>query len=320
MFAFIDEQRAEGRAVESVCRVLREQGCQIAARTYRSWRSVRPAARTISDARVVDAVRSVAWTVDRQGRRRLAAEGLYGRRKMTALLRRTMSMDVSAGSVDRAMRLLGLSGVRRDVKIRTTVPAKDGKRAGDLLDRNFTAEAPNKVWVTDFTYCRTWAGWVYVAFIVDVFAQRIVAWHASTSKETDLVMVPLRMALWDRDREGSPVAGELICHSDAGSQYTSIRFTEHLGLEQISPSIGSVGDAYDNALMESINGLYKAECIRTTVFHDGPFKTIADVEFATAGWVDWYNNRRLHSTIGNVPPIEYEQAHYAALNREPQPA
>jgi transposase InsO family protein len=193
-------------------------------------------------------------------------------------------------------------------------------RAGDLLDRDFTAAAPNRTWVTDFTYMRTWAGFTYVAFIVDVYAQRIVAWHAATTKQTDLVMIPLRMALWQRDREGQPItAGELICHADAGSQYTSLRFTEHLALEGIRPSIGSVGDAYDNALMESINGLYKAECIRTTVFHDGPYKTIADVEYATAGWVDWYNNRRLHSTLGNVPPVEYEQSHYAALNREPHP-
>lgn len=151
MVALINEQRAQGRAVESVCRVLREQGCQIAARTYRSWRSGRPAARTIADAQVVDAVRSAAWTADRHGRRRLAPEGLYGRHKMTALLRRTTTMNVSADSVDRATRLLGLSGVRRDVKIRTTIPAKDGKRAGDLLDRDFTALAPNRVWVTDFT-------------------------------------------------------------------------------------------------------------------------------------------------------------------------
>jgi integrase-like protein len=130
----------------------------------------------------------------------------------------------------------------------------------------------------------------------------------------------VRMALWQRGREGHPrIAGELIHHSDAGSQYTSLRLTEHLALEEIRPSIGSVGDAYDNALMESIKGLYKAECIPTTVFHDGPYKTIADVEYATAGWVDWYNNRRLHSTLGNAPPVEYEQAHYAALNREPHP-
>jgi putative transposase len=319
---FIDTMRSQGHAVESICRVLREQGCQIAARTYRSWkRTGRPiAARTISDAYVVAAVRDIAWTTDAHGRRKLAAEGLYGRRKMTACVRRTTIPEASAGSVDRAMRALGLSGVRRDKGTRTTIAAKDGIRAGDLLDRDFTAAAPNRTWVTDFTYVRTWAGFTYVAFIVDVYAQRIVAWHAATTKQTDLVMVPLRMALWQRDRDGNPtVPGELIHHSDAGSQYTSVRLTEHLALEEIRPSIGSVGDAYDNALMETINGLYKAECIRTTVFHDGPYKTIADVEYATAGWVDWYNNRRLHSTLGNVPPAEYEQAHYAALNREPQP-
>ena len=323
MMGFIDVQRSEGHAVESVCRVLRQQGCQIAARTYRSWnRAGRPvAARTVSDALVVDAVRQVAWTLDEHGVRRLTPEGLDGRRKMTAYLRRTLVPAASAGSVDRAMRLLGLAGVRRDKGTRTTIPAKDGVRAGDLLNRDFTAPAPNRVWVTDFTYVRTWAGFTYVAFVVDVFAQKIVAWHAATSKATDLVMIPLRMALWARDREGHrPVPGQLICHSDAGSQYTSVRLTEHLALAEIRPSIGTVGDAYDNALMETINGLFKAECVRTTVFHPGPFKTIADVEYATAGWVDWYNNRRLHSTLGNVPPVEFEHAHYAALNREPQPA
>jgi len=319
---FIDTMRAEGHAVESVCAVLREQGCQIAARTYRSWkRAHRPvAARTMSDARVVDAVRDIAWRTDQHGRRKLTPEGLYGRRKMTAYLRRTAMPEASAGAVDRGMRMLGLVGVRRDKGIRTTIPAKDGIRAGDLLDRDFSAPAPNLVWVTDFTYCKTWAGFVYVAFIVDVYAQRIVAWHASASKATDLVMIPLRMALWQRDREGHPTtAGELIHHSDAGSQYTSIRLSEHLALEEIRPSIGSVGDAYDNALMETINGVYKAECIRTTAFHEGPYKTLADVEYATAGWVDWYNERRLHGTLGMVTPVEYEQSHYATLNQEPQP-
>ena len=171
------------------------------------------------------------------------------------------------------------------------------------------------------TYVRTWAGWVYVAFILDVFSQRIVAWHAQTSKHTDLVMIPLRMALWERDRQGHTVEpGQLIHHSDAGSQYTSIVLTEHLALEQIAPSIGSVGDAYDNALMETINGLYKAECIGTTIFHDGPYKTIADVEYATAGWVDWYNHRRLHGSLGMVSPDEFEATYYAAPTREPQPA
>ena len=324
---FIDTMRGQGHAVESICRVLREQGCWVAARTYRSWKQPgrRVADRTITDAQVVDVIRGIAWTsVDQDPRkltRKLTAEGLYGRRKMTALLRRTTMPEVSAGAVDRAMKTLGLNGVRRDKGTRTTIPAKDGKRAGDLLDRDFSAEAPNRVWVTDFTYVRTWAGFVYVAFILDCFAQRIVAWHASTSKATDLVMTPLRMALWQRDREGHPtIAGKLIHHSDAGSQYTSIRLAEHLELEGIRPSIGSVGDAYDNALMETINGLYKAECIRTTVFHDGPYKTIADVEYATAGWVDWYNHRRLHGTLGWLTPVEYEQDYYAALSREPQPA
>ena len=323
MMGFIDTMKAEGYAVESICRVLREQGCQIAARTYRSWKSARqPAARTITDAHLTNKIRNLAWTTDHQGRRKLTPEGLYGRRKMAALIRRQPGFgDASAGSVDRAMRTLGLSGVRRDKGVRTTIPAKDGTRAGDLLNRVFTAPAPNNVWVTDFTYVRTWAGFVYVAFVVDVFAQKIVAWHAATSMVTDLVMTPLRMALWERGREGHPtVPGQLIHHSDAGAQYCSIRYTEHLALEEIRPSIGTVGDAYDNALMECINGLYKTECIRTTVFHDGPYKSLPDVEFATAGWVDWYNNRRLHSTLGMMTPAEYEQAHYATLNREPQPA
>jgi transposase InsO family protein len=325
MMGFIDTMRSEGHAVLSICRVLREQGCQIAARTYRAWRGRHVAARTITDAHVLDAVRDTAWVdvVDATGRdrRKLTPEGLYGRRKMTALVRRTTIPSASRGAIDRAMRALGLAGVRRDKGIRTTIPAKDGIRAGDLLNRDFTAPRPDHTWVMDFAYCRSWAGWVYVAFIVDVFSQRIVGWHAQTSKHVELVMVALRMSLWGRDRQGRPIQPQqLRAHSDAGSQYVSLAYTEKLALDGIAPSIGSIGDAYDSALMETINGLYKAECIRTTVFHDGPYKTIADVEYATAGWVDWYNNRRLHSSLGYVPPVEFEQAHYATLNREPQPA
>ncbi len=319
--AFIDEMRAEGFAVESICRVLRKQGCRVAARTYRSWRqpSRQVAARTVSDALVTDMVRDIAWTLDREGRRRLTPEGLYGRRKMTALVRRRLP-EASPGSVDRAMRTLGLQGIRRSKGIRTTIPAKDGKRAGDLLDRDFTAAAPNRTWVMDFTYVRCWTGWVYVAFVVDVFAQKIVAWNAATTKDVDLVMTPIRMATWQRARDGHPVVpGQLIGHADAGSQYTAVRFTEHLDLEGIRPSIGSVGDAYDNALMECVIGLFKTECIRTTVFHDGPYRSVHDVEYATAGWVDWYNQRRLHSSLGYLTPTEFEQAHHAALNREPAP-
>ncbi len=245
--AFVDEMRDQGFAVESICRVLREQGCQVAARTYRAWRQpARPLPeRTISDALVMDTVRDLAWTIDTQGRRRLTPEGLYGRRKMTALVRRRMP-SATPGSVDRAMRALGLSGIRRSKGLRTTIPAKDGRRAGDLLDRDFTAAAPNRTWVMDFTYVRAWSGWVYVAFVVDVYAQRIMAWHAASTKDVDLVMTPIRMATWQREREGHPVVpGQLIGHADAGSQYTAVKFTEHLDLEGIRPSIGSVGDAYD---------------------------------------------------------------------------
>lgn len=171
------------------------------------------ASRTITDAQVQDAVRSAAWTVvERNGvmRRVLTPEGLYGRRKMTALIRRTRIPNASRGAVDRAMRALGLSGIRRDKSIRTTIPAKDGIRAGDLLNRDFTAPRSDHTWVMDFTYCRSWAGWVYVAFIVDVCAQRIVAWHAQTTKHVELVMIPLRMALWERGRQGHPIQPEQL--------------------------------------------------------------------------------------------------------------
>jgi transposase InsO family protein len=310
--AFIDDMRSKGHAVESTCRVLTEHGCQVAARTYRSWRQKKPpiAVRTMTDAVIIDALIAVQGT----------PEGLYGRRKMTRWLRR-QGHQVAFCTTDRLMRDLGMNGVRRGKGVRTTIPAKDGRRAGDLLDRDFTAPAPNTRWVADFTYCRTWAGFVYVAFVVDVFAQRIVGWQAASTKVTDLVLTPLRIALWDRDRQGTPVQpGQLLHHSDAGSQYTSIRFTEHLELEGIAPSIGSVGDAYDNALMESIIGLFKTEAITTTVFHDGPYKTLADVEYATAGWVDWYNHRRLHGSLDWLTPVEYEQDYYAALSRDQQPA
>lgn len=318
---FIEKMNKEGFAVESICRALRLLGIQVAARTYRWWKQAgRPVAeRTVTDAHIVDAVRDASWTTDDRGRRRMTPEGLYGRRKMLAWIRRT-TPEASFGAVDRAMKTLGLTGIRRSKAVRTTIQAKDGKRAGDLLDRDFTASRPNEKWVTDFTYCRTWAGWVYVAFITDCYADKIIAWHASTAMDTELVMVPLKIALWQRDREGhAPQPGELICHSDAGVQFTSIRFTEHLAMEGISPSIGTVADAYDNALAETINGLYKTEALRTTIFHEGPFKTIADIEYATAEWVDWYNNRRLHSRLNYQSPAECEASYYRLVNRELQP-
>ena len=316
---FIDTMRSEGHAVESTCRVLREQDVPVAARTYRSWRHAQPCSRDVADAYVINAILDACYTWENGVKQAATPVVLYGRRKMTAHMRRH-DVQVTHAQVARCLKLLGHKGVRRIKKVRTTVQSPAGVRAEDLVSRDFTAAAPDTVWVTDFTYVRTWAGFVYVAFILDVYSRRIVAWHAATSKHTDLVMTPLRMALWQRHRDGHPVeAGTLIHHSDAGSQYTSIRLTSHLELEDIAASIGSVGDALDNAMMESGNGLYKTECIRTTIFHHGPYKTLSDVEFATAAWVDWYNHDRLHSSIGLVPPVEYEQAHYAALNPEPQP-
>jgi transposase InsO family protein len=185
IMGFIDEMRSKGYAVGSVLAVLSDLGVKIAARTYRAGRhSGRPVAdRTIRDALVTDTIRDLVWKPDRHGRARMQPEGLYGRRKMLAYVRRHHLPHASWGAVDRAMRFLGLSGARRDKTTRTTIPSKDGKRAGDLLNRDFAAPCPNHTWVTDFTYVRCWAGWVYVAFIVDCFAQRILAWHASTCKD-----------------------------------------------------------------------------------------------------------------------------------------
>jgi len=245
IMGFIDEMRAEGHAVESTCRVLREQGLQVAARTYRAWRAGRGvAARTVSDAVVVDALRATRGT----------PEGLYGRRKMTHHLRRS-GLPVAFCTTDRLMRQEGMSGVRRGKTIRTTVPAKDGRRATDLLDRDFTAAAPNTKWVADFTYCRTWAGFVYVAFIVDCFAQKIVGWHADTTKRSDLVLTPLRIALWDRHRQGRPVpAGQLVHHHDAGSQGGINRSSQHLDRGGVDGTTCRLDDGVDRAVSDEVAG------------------------------------------------------------------
>nr|WP_245862834.1 IS3 family transposase [Georgenia soli] len=302
---FIDENRARF-GVEPICRVLTEHGCKIAPSTYYAYRSRRPAARTVSDATVLHELRRLR--LDAHGRP--TPESLYGYRKTWHALR-ARGVTVARCTLERLMREHGMRGAVRSGKVRTTVPGKDGSRAGDRLNRDFTAAAPNLVWVADFTYVRTWAGFVYVAFAVDVFSQAVVGWHAMTTRHTDLVLTCLRMATWARSHQGHPVTTGLIHHSDAGSQYTSLRFTEHLDLEGIAPSIGSVGDAYDNALMESIVGLYKTECIKPDVFHAGPYRSIADVEYATMAWVEWYNTRRLHSALGYLTPTQHEANHYA---------
>ncbi|MDZ7911990.1 MAG: IS3 family transposase [Rhodococcus sp. (in: high G+C Gram-positive bacteria)] len=215
--------RAQNFRVESICRVLTTQGIQVAPRTYRNWKTSPPSARTITDAHLTRELRSTIGT----------AEGLYGRRKMTAYLRRK-GHHVAACTVDRLMRDEGLNGVVRGRQHRTTIPGgKDSRRAPDLLDRDFTAEAPNRTWVTDFTYCRTWAGFVYVAFVIDCFSRAIVGWHASTVKDTGMVTTALKMALWRRDHGGHRVGDGLIHHSDAGSQGVFNWSKQHVAVELI---------------------------------------------------------------------------------------
>ena len=226
---------------------------------------------------------------------------VYGARKIWRQLNRE-GIVVGRGRVERLMRRMGLAGVVRGKTVRTTISDKDGVRAADLVKRQFVAGAPNRLWVADFTYVATRAGTVYVAFSIDVFSRKIVGWAASMSKETDLVLDTLERGLRDRDCRRSDGEFRLVYHSDAGSQYTSFRFAQHLIDAGIDASIGTVGDALDNALAESTIGLYKTELIKP----QGPWHNMREVEIATATWVEWYNNRRLHQACGYRPPTEYE--------------
>jgi transposase InsO family protein len=249
---------------------------------------------------------------------------MYGRRKMTDWLTKQARREATAAgepapapvskhTVDRLMRCEGMNGLVRSRGVKTTVAAKkDAVRARDLLNRCFSAPRPNHAWVTDFTYVNTWAGFCYVAFAIDLYSRAIVGWAASTTKDVAFVEGCLKMALWRRDHTSRPVPAGMIHHSDAGSQYTSIRFTETLSLEGLSASIGSVGDAYDNAAAETTIGLYKNEAVRAdSPFRTGPLRTLTDVETLTADYVWWYNQARLHGALGNQTPEEYELAYYA---------
>ena len=226
---------------------------------------------------------------------------VYGARKIWWELHRE-GIVVGRCRVERLMRKMGLAGAVRGKTVRTTVSDKDGVRAPDLVNRQFTAGAPNRLWVADFTYVSTWAGTVYTAFGIDVFSRRIVGWTCSMSKETDLVLDAIEMGLRERSYRWKEGEDRLVHHSDAGSQYTSFRFTQHLIEAGIDASIGTVGDAYDNALAESAIGIYKTELIKPC----GPWHNKEEVEVATAAWVVWYNNRRLHGTCGGRPPVEFE--------------
>jgi transposase InsO family protein len=236
---------------------------------------------------------------------------VYGVRKVWRQLRRE-HFDVARCTVGRLMQHLGLHGVIRGKPVRTTISNPGAPCPLDHVNRQFKATRPNELWVSDFTYVSTWQGFVYVAFIIDVFARRIVGWRVSSTPHTEFVLDALEQALYDR----RPASGQrLVAHSDRGSQYTSIRYTERLAEAGIEPSVGSVGDSYDNALAETINGLYKAE-----VIHRRRWPTHADVEWATLEWVNWFNHRRLLEPIGNIPPAEAEDRYYQQLSELPMAA
>ncbi|MFE1856387.1 IS3 family transposase [Streptomyces sp. NPDC059489] len=305
LVTFIDEHRDRFGGVEPICRTLTEHDCKIAPSTYYAYRKrlATPSARAVRDTELKERIQKVYTSNYR----------VYGARKIWRELNR-QGHEVARCTVERLMRELGIQGAVRGKRVITTIPGGQAERAPDLVDRDFVADAPNRCWVADFTHVKTWSATVYVAFVVDTFSRRIVGWSAATMKETVFVLDALEMALWQRDRDQRPVrSGELIHHSDAGSQYTSFKLAEHLDAAGIAASIGSVGDAYDNALMESTIGLYKTELIKP----QRPWKTLSQVELATAEYVDWYNHRRLHGEIGHVPPVEYE-ANYYTESTKPQ--
>ena len=233
---------------------------------------------------------------------------VYGADKVWKQMNRE-GMAVARCTVERLMKRLGLQGVRRGKVVRTTIGDATAARPLDRVNRQFKADRPNQLWVSDFTYVSTWQGWLYVAFVIDVFARRIVGWRVSSSMRTDFVLDALEQALYARQPEQTEQTDALIHHSDRGSQYVSIRYSERLAEAGIEPSVGSKGDSYDNALAETINGLYKAELIHRR----GPWKTKESVELATLEWVSWFNHHRLLGPIGYIPPAEAEENYYRQL-------
>jgi len=296
MITFIDDHRGT-HGVEPICRVL-----PIAPSTYHDHVAKRAAPEKLS----ARTKRDMALKPEIE---RVFAENfeVYGARKVWRQLNRE-NIPVARCTVERLMADLGLQGVIRGKPVRTTVQNKGAPCPLDHVNRVFHAPAPNMLWLSDFTYVSTWSGFVYVAFVIDAYARRIVGWRVSSSMEAGFVLDALEQALYDR----RPVQDDgLIHHSDRGAQYVSIKYTERLAEAGIEPSVGSVGDSYDNALAETINGLYKAEVIHRC----GPWRSFEAVEFATLEWVDWFNNRRLLEPIGNIPPAEAEERYYATLDQ-----
>ena len=281
--------------VEPICRVLTEHGVPIAPSTYYDAVTRPPSARALRDAQLKAAIARV----------HADNYGVYGARKVWLALNRE-GIPVARCTVERLMRELGLAGARRGKCKRTTVPDPAAARPADLVQRRFSPPAPDRLWVADFTYVPTWSGMVYVAFVIDAYSRRILGWRAATSMRTSLVLDALEQALWARRRDGRGSLAGLVHHTDAGSQYTSIAFTDRLAAAGAHPSVGTVGDAYDNALAESVIGLYKTELIKP----GGPWRTADQVELATLDYVDWFNHQRLFETCGDIPPAELETAYY----------
>lgn len=296
--------------VEPICQVLRSAGVQIAPSSYYAAKTRPPSARAVRDGELIPVIRKV----------HADNLGVYGSRKVHAELNRT-GHTVARCTVERLMRADGLRGITRDKSRKTTIgDGAETPRPADLVQRTFLATAPNQLWVADLTYVRTHAGWVYAAFVLDVFSRMVVGWQVSTSLRTDLALDALDMGLWARRRRGQDVTG-LVHHSDRGVQYRAIRYTQRLAEADAVASVGSKGDSYDNAMAEALNSLFKAECIRNPIMRPrGGWKNVHDVQTAVARYIDWYNHQRLHGEIGLIPPAEKEAAHYAASTgavREP---
>jgi putative transposase len=296
---FVDANRAEF-GVEPICRSL-----QVAPSTYYAAkkREANPSARVVRDAAMMQVLMAL-WVAHRK---------VYGAHKLWKAAQRA-GHDIGRDATARLMRLMAIEGVSRQRrKVFTTRPDPDAVRAPDLVNRNFTADRPDALWVTDLTYVPTKAGMAYVCFIVDAFSRRIVGWRVASNMKTDMVLDALEMAR--RSRGGRRLVG-LVTHSDAGSQFTSVRFTERLDEIGARPSIGTVADSYDNALAETTNGLYKAECVRGP---DAPavWDDVDQLELETLSWVHWFNEHRLHGHCDDVPPAEFEAAFYAAQQTDP---
>jgi transposase InsO family protein len=290
MVSFLDEHREE-HGVEPICQQL-----PIAPSTYHEQKAREADPSKLPNRAVRDA--ALREEIERVWKEHF---GVYGARKVWRQLIRE-KISVARCTVERLMREMGLEGAIRGRKYKkTTIVDEACERPADLVQRDFTADRPNRLWVADLTYVATWVGFVYVAFITDVFSRKIVGWRVSSSLRSDLALDALEQALHAR-----PDMDNLVHHSDRGVQYLSIHYTERLAEAGIEPSVGSVGDSYDNALAETVFGLYKTEVIR----RNGPWRNIEEVEFATLEWVDWFNNRRLLGPIGNIPPAEFEALYY----------